>query len=452
MRYTPAFCLAALLCLAMTASYAQSVDSVSGKLLNFPSRFFGRIKSKAASLDQQMTRQTQKYLQQMARQEDKRRKKLFKQDSAAALRVFGNNPLDYNALLAKLQSAGSKAGGVATTAGGISMAYMDSIKTSLKFLQQNQGILAGGTGIQGSVAGSLAQVNQLQNKMQVTQYIQQQISQHKAALAQALSRYTHLPGGVQSAYQGYSQQAYYYSAQMKSYTDQFSDPDKLTQKALSVLNQSPNFKSFMTTHSDLSSFFSLPGGGMNGAQALAGLQTKSGIQQQVQAQVTAGGSNGQAAIQSNMQTAKAKLQALKDKITQAGGGSSATVVPDFRPNTQKVKTLWRRLQYSVNMQSLPSSYVFPATSTFGASVAYRLNDRNIFGFGGGYSMGWGKDIQHISITGQGASLRSFFETKIKGTWSAYGGLEYNYQQIIYSVNQISNLNYWTKSGLVGVTK
>src|ERR1700722_3595213 len=136
MRYKPAFCLAALLCFAVTASYGQSVDSVSGKILNFPSRFFGRIKSKAASLDQQMTKQTQQYLQRMAKQEDKLRKKLFRQDSAAALRVFGNNPLDYNALLAKLQSAGSKAGGVATTAGGVYMPYMDSIKTSLKFLQQ----------------------------------------------------------------------------------------------------------------------------------------------------------------------------------------------------------------------------------------------------------------------------------------------------------------------------
>ena len=399
-----------------------------------------------------MTQQTQKYLQKMARQEDKLRKKLFKQDSAAALRVFGNNPLDYNALLTKLQSAGSKAGGVATTAGGVYMPYMDSIKTSLKFLQQNQGILANGAQWQGSVNSSLTQVNQLQNKMQVTQYIQQQISQHKAALTQALGHYTHLPGGVQSAYQGYSAQAYYYSAQMKSYSDQFSSPDQLTQKALSVLNQSPNFQSFMTTHSDLSSFFSLPGGGMNGSQALAGLQTKSGIQQQVQAAVTSGGSNGQAAIQSNMQTAKAKLQALKDKVMQAGGGNSATAVPDFRPNTQKTKTLWGRLQYGVNMQSLPSSYVFPATSTFGASVAYKLNDRNMVGLGAAYLMGWGKDIQHIAITGQGASLRSFFQMKIKGTWSAYAGFEYNYQQIIYSVSQISNLNYWTKSGLIGITK
>jgi hypothetical protein len=452
MCYKPAICLAALLCFAMTVSYAQSVDSVSGKLLNFPARFFGRIKSKAASLDQQIAQQTEKYLQRLASQENKLRKKLFQKDSAAALRVFGNNPLDYNALLAKLRSTGSQTGGVATTTGGVYLPYMDSIKTSLKFLQQNQGVLANGAQLQGQVGSSLTQVNQLQNKMQVTQYIQQQISQHKAAMAQALGQYTHLPAGVQSAYQGYSQQAYYYGAQLKTYSDQFSDPDKLTQKALSVLNQSPNFQSFMKTHSDLSSFFSLPGGGMNGPQALAGLQTKSGIQQQVQGAVQSGGSDGQAAIQSNMQSAKAKLQALKDKVTQAGGTNSSTDVPDFRPNAQKTKSLWGRLQYGVNIQSLPSSYVFPATSTFGASVSYKLNDRNQVGIGAAYLMGWGKDIQHISITGQGASLRSFFETKIKGTWSAYGGFEYNYQQIIYSINQINNLNYWTKSGLIGVTK
>ncbi|HEY4064175.1 MAG TPA: hypothetical protein VGM30_19850, partial [Puia sp.] len=65
---------------------------------------------------------------------------------------------------------------------------------------------------------------------------------------------------------------------------------------------------------------------------------------------------------------------------------------------------------------------------------------------------WGKDISHIAITSQGAGLRSFIETKIKGSFSAYGGFEYNYQEIIYSIRQISNLDYWTKSGLIGVTK
>jgi hypothetical protein len=449
-----ALCLVAGLCLAGKVSYGQSADSVTGKLVNFPSRFFGRIQTKAAGLDQRITRSTEKYLQRLAKKEDRLRRKLFRQDSAAALRIFGKNPLDYNALLAKLQNSGSGvASGVPAAAGGVYQPYLDSVKTSLKFLQQNKSLLNNGAQYEGAMNSSLAQVSQLQDKMQVAEAIRQQVSQHRAQLQQSLSQYAHLPAGLQSSYQGYSKEAYYYGAQLKAYSDQFNDPDKLTQKALGVLNQTPNFQSFMRTHSDLSGLFSLPGGaGLNGPQALAGLQTRAGVQQQLHGQVAAAGPNGQAMIQQNIQSAKAKLKAWQDKIAQAGGGNSAMEVPDFRPNTQKTKTLWNRLQWGLNLQSLPSTYAFPTTSDIGASLAYKLNDRNLIGIGASYKLGWGKDIRHIAISSQGAGLRSFMETKIKGSFSAYGGFEYNYQEIIYSIRQISNLDYWTKSGLVGVTK
>ena len=448
-----AICLMAVLCLFLGVSYGQSTDSVMGKLVNFPSRFFGRIQSKAASLDQQITKSTEKYLQRLAKKEDRLRQQLFRRDSAAALRVFGKNPLDYNALLAKLQNSTGAAAGVPATTGGVYLPYLDSVKTSLKFLQQNKSLLNNGTQYTGAMNSSLALVSQLQNKMQVAEAIRQQISQHRAQLQQSLSQYAHLPPGLQSSYQGYSKEAYYYGAQLKAYTDQFNDPDKLTQKALGILNRSTDFPAFMKSHSDLASLFSVPGGlGLNGPQALAGLQTRAGVQQQLHGQVAAAGPDGQAMIQQNIQSAKAKLKAWQDKIAQAGGGNSAMGVPDFRPNTQKTRTLWNRLQWGLNLQSLPSTYAFPATSDIGASLAYKLNDRNLVGIGASYKLGWGKDIQHIAITSQGAGLRFFMETKIKGSFNAYGGFEYNYQEIIYSLRQIRNLDYWTKSGLVGVTK
>jgi hypothetical protein len=460
-----ALCLLAALWLAGITTHAQSADSVSGKLLSLPSRWFGRIQSKAAGLDQQITRSSEKYLQRLAKKEDQLRRKLFRQDSAAALRVFGNNPMDYSALLSKLQQAGAvggvgygnvgsglpSGGNAGGNGGSVYLPYMDSIKTSLKFLQQNKGLLSNGAQLGDAMNTSLAQVGQLQSRMQVAEWIRQQISLHKQALQQSLSQYAHLPPDIQGAYQGYSQQAYYYGAQLKAYTAQFSDPDQLTKKALGLLNQRPDFQSFMKTHSDLAGLFSLPGGG-NTPQALAGLQTKAGVQQQLQGKVAAAGPDGQAMIQQNIQSAKTKLKAWQDKVAQAGGGNSAMEVPDFRPNTQKTKTLWGRLQYGLNFQSLPSTYVFPATSDIGASIGYKLNDRNLISIGASYKMGWGKDIQHISISGQGVGLRSSMETKIKGSFSAYGGFEYNYQQIIYNLTQLRNLNYWTRSGLVGVTK
>lgn len=446
-------CIVAGLLLALTACYSQSVDSVAGKLTNFPSRLFGKIQSKSATLNQQITSQTEKYLQRLAKSEDKIRRKLFKQDSARAKQLFGSNPLDYSALLQKLHSA---TGAIPTQPGAAGSAYipsLDTLKTSIKFLQQNPQLLAGSAGWQGQATGALAQVNQLQNKIRVTNQIQQLIQQRKDQIRQSLSQYSHLPASLQSSYQGYSQQAYYYGAQLKEYRSQLSDPDQLTQKAMGMLNQRPDFQAFMKTHSDLSQLFSLPGSvGATSAKALAGLQTRSGIQQQLQGQVAAGGSNAASAVQQNIQSARAQLQQWKDKVLQAGGGNSAMDVPDFRPNTQHTKPLWGRLVWGLNLQSLPSTYALPATSDLGLSLGYMLNDRNTVGVGLSYKLGWGKDIGHISISSQGLSLRSFWETKLKGSFYGYGGFEYDYQQIIYSFNQVNNLNYWARSGLAGVAK
>jgi hypothetical protein len=436
-------------------SYSQdaSASSITDKIANFPSGFFKKVNDQAASLDQRITAQTEKSLRQLAKKEDRLRKKLYKQDSLAAKRLFENNPLDYTALLQRLQSKSSSIPAVPFVSGSTYLPYLDSVKTSLKFLQQNKDLLANGAAGQIQINASLAQVSQLQNKVQTTEQIQQLIQQRKAQIRESLSQYSHMPAGLQSAYQGYSQKAYYYGAQLKAYRDEANDPDKLTKRALTILNQTPGFQSFMKTHSDLSSLFGPLGGESTGsAKALAGLQTRAGVQQQLQGQVSSGGPDAGQAIQQQLQSAKAKLKALQDKVTQAGGGNSAMDIPDFRPNSQKTKSLLGRLEGGINIQSLPSTYAFPATTDFGASLGYKLDDKNTVGIQISYKMGWGKDIQHIAISNQGLGLRSFLQKKIKGSFFAYAGFEYNYQQIIYSVSQINNLNYWTKSGLIGISK
>ena len=449
--------VAVLLCLCPSLCFSQDVPSrdqpgLVDKITNFPSAFFRKVNSQATTLDQKATRQTEKYLQRLEKKEAQFRKKLFRQDSVKAKQLFGSNPPDYTVLLQKLQSAPGDISRIHVT-GSSYIPLLDSLKTSIKFLQQNPQLFANSAQWQGQLNGSLAQVSQLQNRIQVTDQVQQLIRERKEQIRQALSQYSHLPRGLQSSYQSYSRQCYYYGAQLKEYKEELSNPDKLTQRAFGILNQTAGFQSFMKNHSDLAGLFSLPGsGGYGSPKALAGLQTRSGVQQQLQGKVTGGGANAQVMVQQKIQSAKAQLQQWKDKALKAGGGSSSMDIPDFRPNTQKTKSLLGRLEGGINIQSLPSTYAFPATTDFGASLGYKLNDKNTIGIGAAYKMGWGKDIQHIAISSQGLGIRSFLQTKIKGSFFAYGGFEYNYQQVIYSVSQIRNLNYWTRSGLVGVTK
>src|SRR6201991_2267036 len=101
-------------------------------------------------------------------------------------------------------------------------------------------------------------------------------------------------------------------------------------------------------------------------------------------------------------------------------------MPDFKPNDQRTKTFWRRLEYGTNFQTTRNNYAFPTTSDLGLSVGYKLSEKSTIGIGASYKLGWGNGIQHIVFSSQGAGVRSFVDVRIKGSFSASGGLEYNY--------------------------
>jgi hypothetical protein len=127
-------------------------------------------------------------------------------------------------------------------------------------------------------------------------------------------------------------------------------------------------------------------------------------------------------------------------------------MPDFKPNNQKTKTFWGRLEYGANFQTTRNNYLFPTVSDLGLSAGYKLTNSSIIGIGASYKLGWGNGIQHIALSSQGVGLRSFIDIKIKGSFSATGGFEYNYTTPFSSLQQINHLTYWTRSGLVGISR
>jgi hypothetical protein len=136
-------------------------------------------------------------------------------------------------------------------------------------------------------------------------------------------------------------------------------------------------------------------------------------------------------------------------------------VPDlqgFKPNDQRTKTFWKRLEYGTNFQTTKSNF-FPVTTDIALSVGYKLNNKSTIGIGASYKLGWGENIKHISITQQGVGLRSFLDVKIKGSFYASGGFEYNYQPLspevitnVASLGKWQDPTAWTRSGLIGISK
>jgi hypothetical protein len=262
-----------------------------------------------------------------------------------------------------------------------------------------------------------------------------------------------LPGGVTGAFDNYKKQAYYYKQQVEAYKDMLNDPDKLFKTALGLLDKLPAFTSFVRSHSALSGMLNLPGVPVNGGTAApttVGLPSRDQVLSVIQPQVPGGAPGAQALSQKSIESAQDQVDQMRNELSAHGGGDPS--MPDFKPNTQKTRTFLQRLEIGTNLQTVHSTYYFPTTTDIGITIGYKLNDNNVVGVGASYKIGWGSDIHHIRLSSQGAGLRSFLDVRIKKTFFASGGFEYNYQQPFSSFKPLNYLSNWQKSGLIGVSK
>jgi hypothetical protein len=231
-----------------------------------------------------------------------------------------------------------------------------------------------------------------------------------------------------------------------------NDPDKLEKKALALVNKLPAFQHFMKEHSMLASLLNMPGNISDNQTVGQGLPSRDQVMSAIQTQAGAAGPNVTSLIQQNVSTAQGQIDALRNKLNAFGSSGGDLDIPNFKPNNQKTKTFFQRLEYGSNLQTAHGSYYFPTTTDLGLSVGYKINDKNSFGLGASYKVGWGSDIRHVNVSSQGAGLRSFIDMQIKKSFYASGGFEYNYQQPFNSISVVKDLSSWQQSGLVGISK
>ena len=415
----------------------QSKDTVAENPEKIPCKFYSKIDKKINSVNARLTNKSLKYLRKFQNQEDKITQKLVKLHPELLL---NNADSKYLELIKDFEKSTTNS---PHSISGEYNPYLDSLGTSLSFLKQ----FKGGSN---KVSEPLSDFNQLENKLQASENIKAFIAERKNQIKEILSKYTNLPTGLKNEYSKLNKTAYYYSAQVKEYKDMLKDPDKIEVKALSVLREVPAFQKFMKENSQLGNLFGVASNYAN-AESLTGLQTLSQVQQLIKSRIGNGPNAGQM-LQQQVQAAQGALNKFKDKLDKLGGGSGDMEMPDFKPNDQKTKPFLQRLEYSSNLQTTRGNHSFPTTTDLGLSIGYKLNNKSTIGIGASYKSGWGKDIQHIHISAEGVGLRSFFEYKLKKSFYATGGFEYNYQQMIYSIRQLEAENAWQKSGLIGISK
>lgn len=111
----------------------EQPDKVQGAI-DLPSRFLSKLNSRTTSVNDQLTRQTEKYLTRMAKREERLRRKLMKIDPVAEKALFPDSTSQYSALSNRLST---DTGNGTIHIAGEYQAYTDSLQGMLKYLQTN---------------------------------------------------------------------------------------------------------------------------------------------------------------------------------------------------------------------------------------------------------------------------------------------------------------------------
>ena len=409
------------------------------------------IEKKYKGLEASLQKQTEKLLQRMQRKEAKLHKAMSAKDSTANA-LFAGSAARYKALEAKLKSGESIKDKFPLKE---YIPGLDSVHSATRFLEQAKDKLP---------AGQLEKVQALNDQLKSFESKLQQANDIKAFIKE---RQQQLKAEVEKLnltkqFTSLNKEAYYYSQRLQEYKALINDRKKLEEKALATLRELPAFKNFLQKNSYLAQLFGTPSD-LGSPAALAGLQTRAQVGSIISQRMGMGGAatdnhnvpqaDPSSMMQQQIQAAQAQLNQLKDKVNQLGGGGSSDLdMPAFKPNQQKTKSFWQRLEYGANLQTAGTSGLLPATMDIGLSLGYKLNDKSVIGIGGSYKLGLGKPVSHMELSNQGIGIRSFLDVKLKGSIWITGGYEYNYLQAFKDLSTIRNLDVWQKSGLIGLTK
>lgn len=424
--------------LATCRCYAQS-DSAVLSVTQVPVKYLAQVSAKADKYSNRITSKTEKTLAKLSKWEQKIHTLLQKADPATAERLFGAGKPTFTSMLAKVREGKAVAAGYKAQYDS----YTDKLTTGIKYLETKKDSLD--AKYIKPIADAKKKMQQVDSSVAESEAVQKMIKERRKELADAALKTL----GKSKYLSKINKEAYYYTETLRNYKELFNDPKKAEETALNILNKIPAFGKFMREKGALASLFGSPSGG--NAPSLAGLQTRANVNALIQDRIAAGGPNARAAVAQNMQAAQAELQQLKDKVLKAGGGSSNTELPDFKPNSQKSKTFKQRLERGTNFTIGKNGTGRVAVIDMGLSLGYKLNDKSVIGVGASYKMGYGS-VQKIRITHEGVGLRSFVDWKLKKNFFVSGGYELNHVSSFTSIRDLQATNLWQQSGLIGISK
>jgi hypothetical protein len=422
--------LLCFICLAVAmASEAQDSASLYNKIYTAPDKFFTSVERKSSWLETKLISATKKYLKKIQRRDRKIYKRLIKIDSASANELFNR---DGTAKVDRSLSENTKP----------YIGHLDSTKTALNFLCQNNSIRLSGR-VNEIFKKALSRYNSVHGLLAQTDNIGQQL---QARQDQLKSRFLNTP--LLKQYRKLQYDIYYYRAQVDEYKSAWQDPSRMERNLLEMVQQVPAFKEFFNKHSQLASQFQLPGSAITNFSIIPGLQTRDMVMQQMQSRFGTG-ATVQQYINTNITDAQSIAERLKARLNQPGAVNQALDMPDFKPNNQKTKTFFKRLEFGASVQSVRVSSVLPVSTNIALSAGYRISDKSVAGIGAGYRVGWKRNM---IFTHEAIGARSFVDLRIKAGFWITGGMELNYSARFNDLPVFKDLDPWQKSAVIGISK
>jgi hypothetical protein len=415
-------------------------------------KYLTMVDSKTATFNRNVDKYSTKALGQLMSQEKTMQSKVAKTDSASAKKLF-TYAID---TLKKFQTAiTNRVTKIDVAANkylsGGYIPYLDTLKGSLAFLNKASTASASQDALQNKLANSQRSLLTLESKLACIEKINEYLKKRQLVLENQITRFPFLSKNLQNV----KKQAYYYKAQISQYKAMLQQPAKIEQLAISTLEKTSMFKSFMQKNSELSKIFgsALPGTGpANDSALIKGIPSRATIQQLIQGKMGgASGGNPAQLIQQQIGKAKSYMDKLKNKMDQFGGGANGSAM-GFTPNSQKSLPLKNRLTYGANVQFESSNYLLPAACDLGLQIGYKLNGKASVGVGASYKLGMGTGWNNIQFSSQGEGLCSFLKWKLKGNFDLQGEADWNYVAQINNIRQSEVINAWQRSALLGVSK
>jgi hypothetical protein len=94
----------------------------------------------------------------------------------------------------------------------------------------------------------------------------------------------------------------------------------------------------------------------------------------------------------------------------------------------------------------------PASSDIGLELGYKLSDKSSTGVGISYKSGLSSGWKDIRLSSESVGLRTYLKTKLKGSFSVQGGVEWNYMTKFASIEELKKYDAWQTSALQGLVK